>query len=152
MKSSRLQLGWLHCDEYIHVCQSQSMMPWLSLCVQFVTRGCICFHPPRYVPVGLACLAQYILLRGNEIRAYLWRAPAFLVPKRISACTNALGAANWEVPPENVCRMLLASVRSSLETSVTFYFQKKVFSPDLRRISGCRMWFLKHLIANCCVI
>lgn len=137
---------------------------WLSVCVQFVTRENVRGDAYVYIfslwqvkaPLMRACgfnlpCTIYIVPHVNEIRAYLLRAPAFLVPKHISACTNALGAANWEVSPENVRRMLLVSQRSSLETSVTFYFQNKVFSPDWRRIYGSQMYFWKYLksfIAN----
>lgn len=162
MKSRRLRVGRLHsdtcctntCIKYIDVPEHDSMIESLcSACDKgkclkrctFSSSHCGRLKPPRCVPVGLACLAWYILLHVNEIiqgcGSYLRRAPAFLVPKHISSGTNALGAANWEAPLENVCRMLLVSLRSSLETSALFYFQNKVFFPDLRRISGFHMFF-----------
>lgn len=98
----------------------------------FLSSLCGRLQSLRYVLVGLARLAISVLLHVNEIiqgcRAYLWQAPAFSRPyKHIPACTNVLGAANWEAPPESVCRMLLVSFSSSLETSVAFYSPNKVF-------------------------
>lgn len=92
----------------------------------FLSSLCGRLQSLRYVPVGLARLAISVLLHVNEIiqgcRASLWQALAFSRPyKHIPACTNVLGAANWEAPPESVCRMLLVSFSSSLETSVAFY-------------------------------
>lgn len=60
----------------------------------FSSSDCGRLKLPCYVPVGLACLAPYILLHVNETGAYLRRAPAFLVPEDISACTDAPGAAD----------------------------------------------------------
>lgn len=98
----------------------------------FLSSLCGRLQSLRYVPVGLARLAISVLLHVNEIiqgcRASLWQALAFSRPyKHIPACTNVLGAANWEAPPESVCRMLLVSFSSSLETSVAFYSPNKVF-------------------------
>lgn len=103
----------------------------------FSSSHCGRLKSPWYVPVGLACLTQSILLGVNEIiqgcGAYLRRAPVFLVPKHISAFTNAPVLQIEKFPLRMCAEMLLVRLRSSLET--TFYFLNKVFLPDLRRIS-----------------
>lgn len=88
------------------------------------------------MPVGLACPAPYILLHVNETGAYLRRAPAFLVPKDISACTNALGAADREVPPKNVCRMLLLSLWSGMSAGTGEMSNQGATTPINSSVTG----------------
>lgn len=115
----------------------------------FLSSLCGRLQSLRYVSVGLARLAISVLLHVNEIiqgcRASLWQALAFSRPyKHIPACTNVLGAANWEAPPESVCRMLLVSFSSSLETSVAFYSPNNVFVGFLKKGELLlHMYFLK---------
>lgn len=128
---------------------SQSRVLHKHLSHVFLSSLCGRLQSLRYVPVGLARLAISVLLHVNEIiqgcRASLWQAPAFSRPyKHIPACTNVLGAANWEAPPESVCRMLLVSFSSSLETSVAFYSPNKVFVGFLKKGELLlHMYFLK---------